>query len=272
MLQHAFVVMSFGQDDRTIFDNGIKPAIESLGIEAVRVDGDHFTGTVTEQIVDRIKGAYFVVAEMSRQRPNCYYEVGFAQALGRPVILLIDNPANIHFDVQGFPFVVYEGAVDLQGKLRERIIGSVLSQHGEPPAGDIRFGKFSGCAFANGRLLTARVRMAKRKYSELDVHVTATPGSKPLRGSVRFYLHNTYKPATCEVEVKDGIAALDLTVEGLYTIGAKADNDKTALELNLFHIPGTIRQTSAVRPDATTVGMYDRIRDYAGRTIPWLAS
>src|SRR5689334_18404378 len=115
--QHAFVVMSFKDDQRMVFEKGIRPAIESLGMDARRVDYDHFTGQVSARIVDLLHGAYFVIGEMSQQRPNCYYEIGYAHALGRPVILLIDDPSKIHFDIQDFPFIVYSSLNDLQQKL-----------------------------------------------------------------------------------------------------------------------------------------------------------
>jgi nucleoside 2-deoxyribosyltransferase len=236
--QHAFVVMSFHEEDAAAFKEGIRPAVEALGIAALRVDHEHFTGRVTDQIVDRLKRAYFVVAEMSRQRPNCYYEVGFAQALGRPVIMLIDDAAKIHFDIRDFPFIVYSDHANLQQQLKERILGAVLQQRDTPSDADPRCGKFGGFAVQDGRLLTATINSTKKTKTELTLRVVALPGGNPLSGRVRFYLHDTYDPASHTVTVRNGEATLEIDAEGAFTVGAKADNDMTRLELNLMTIPG----------------------------------
>ena len=43
-----------------------------------------------------LRGAEFVIADVSLERPSCYYELGLAEALGRPVYLVAQEGTNIH--------------------------------------------------------------------------------------------------------------------------------------------------------------------------------
>ena len=69
--QYCFVVMSFQEDADVLYRQGIQAAVESLGIQRKRVDQTHFTGRITDEIIDRIKNAYFVIGELSHQRGYC---------------------------------------------------------------------------------------------------------------------------------------------------------------------------------------------------------
>src|SRR5258708_1379266 len=99
MGQSCFVFMSFSASDKRkcVYHAGIRPVVESLGLECARVDELDFTGRITDEIVRAIRNSYFVVADLSEERPNCYYECGYAHALGKPIIMLIQRGQEIHF-------------------------------------------------------------------------------------------------------------------------------------------------------------------------------
>ena len=42
------------------------------------------------------KNVNFFIADMSYERPSCYFEVGFAQALNKPIYLLAQHKTIIH--------------------------------------------------------------------------------------------------------------------------------------------------------------------------------
>jgi nucleoside 2-deoxyribosyltransferase len=43
-----------------------------------------------------LSGSDFVLADLSLERPSCYFEVGFAQALAKPVALMASTGTLIH--------------------------------------------------------------------------------------------------------------------------------------------------------------------------------
>lgn len=62
----------------------IEPAVESLGLTAVRADKISKPGLITGQVLDHLTRAKIVVADLSFGNPNVYYELALRQALRRP--------------------------------------------------------------------------------------------------------------------------------------------------------------------------------------------
>jgi len=50
----------------------------------------------SEESLIMLKNADFVIADLSCERPSCYYEVGYAQALRKPVILIASLGTQLH--------------------------------------------------------------------------------------------------------------------------------------------------------------------------------
>jgi hypothetical protein len=56
--------------------------------------------------------AEFVIAEVTPQNPNVYYELGFAHAINKPAILLADKAlGKLPFDVAPFRVMFYENSI-----------------------------------------------------------------------------------------------------------------------------------------------------------------
>jgi hypothetical protein len=59
---------------------------------------------------------------MTGQNPNVFYEVGYAHAIGKPVILLTQDVKDIPFDLKNYPHIVYNGnVVEMKARLRVRV-------------------------------------------------------------------------------------------------------------------------------------------------------
>ncbi len=123
----CFVIMSFSGDPalQDFYDNAIKPIVETLGYRCERVDEQDFNGGIRDQIVHDIKAARFIVADVTQARPNCYYELGMAHALGKDVIHITHSIDDVHFDIRDFNFIVYRRQRELADKLHKRIIATV---------------------------------------------------------------------------------------------------------------------------------------------------
>jgi nucleoside 2-deoxyribosyltransferase len=76
---------------------------------------------LTSNILDNIRQADFIIADVSRQNPNVLYEVGFAHALRKPTILLfnIKSDYNLPSDLAGLQYIAYD-LVNLSG-LADRV-------------------------------------------------------------------------------------------------------------------------------------------------------
>ena len=86
--QGCFVIMRFHEQSDPVFDKVIQPALAAHGFQAWRTDRSVPTGDVVAAIRDGISHCYFAIADTTDDRPNVMYELGFAHATGKPVILL----------------------------------------------------------------------------------------------------------------------------------------------------------------------------------------
>ena len=86
----------------------VRRAIEEAGFRVVRYSGSVRPGAVlTSNILDRIREADLIIADVSRQNPNVLYEVGFAHALRKPTILLYNIKSGSSFpsDLDGLQYI-----------------------------------------------------------------------------------------------------------------------------------------------------------------------
>lgn len=124
----CFVIQPFdsGKYDKR-FDDVYKPAIEAAGLDAYRVDRDHSVDVPIDAIEDGIKSAAACLADISADNPNVWYELGFAFARGRPVVMVCSNERpKFPFDIQHRSIIPYlsESPRDfdkLRGSITERI-------------------------------------------------------------------------------------------------------------------------------------------------------
>ena len=78
-----------------------------VGAVAIRIDKEHALEDLVGRIKKEIRGSQFVIADMTDERPSCYFEAGFAEALGKKVIYVASKqsvakpgtPTKIHFDI-----------------------------------------------------------------------------------------------------------------------------------------------------------------------------
>lgn len=123
----CFVIMSFSNNPQLqdFYEMGVKPTVEELGYRCERVDEQDFNGSIKQKIIDNIKKAKFIIADVTEARPNCYYELGIAHALEKPVIHITNNTSDIHFDITDFNFIVYKRVGELKEKLEKRITNTI---------------------------------------------------------------------------------------------------------------------------------------------------
>lgn len=85
----GFAAMSFQDEFKSLYDNGIEPGINAAGYETLLVDRTEHNNRINDEIVATIKRSRFVVADFSVNRGGIYFEAGFALGIGIPVIWLV---------------------------------------------------------------------------------------------------------------------------------------------------------------------------------------
>jgi hypothetical protein len=117
----CFVLMPFTSEFNDIYQFGIKDVCKAAGAYSERVDEQFYQGSTVDRIYNQISKADFIIADMTGQNPNVFYEVGYANALGKQTILLTKDVGDIPFDLKNIPHVVYESIADLKDKLKPRV-------------------------------------------------------------------------------------------------------------------------------------------------------
>ena len=185
--------------------------------------------------------ATVVVADLSANRANCYYELGYADALKRPVVLLCHADTEPEFDVSGRSICRYENAAQLQAELPQWLTETALVNHSPPADDDRNAGRFGRLAVRDGYLLAAELALydpGEQMWGRVTASVRRVDG-KPLPGNakVRFCLDETLPEPAREGEIVNGVARCVFQSSGAFTLGARVGS--TALELDLRHIPGS---------------------------------
>ena len=112
---HGFMAMPFGYEYLTrVFYEHWKPASAQTGIPLERLDENPKAGSISNRMRVDIRRSKYLVAELTHNNAGAYWEAGFAEGLGKPVIYLceksfFDDPANgVHFDVSHRQGVIWE--------------------------------------------------------------------------------------------------------------------------------------------------------------------
>lgn len=99
---------------------GVKPP----GILIVyRADEGLGTGLILNDIISAIKNSALVIADITPDNPNVFYEVGFAHALNKPTILLNEKKQRekLPFDISGFRTIFYDNSIGGKKMVEEKL-------------------------------------------------------------------------------------------------------------------------------------------------------
>lgn len=124
----CFVIQPFdrGKYDKR-YDGVFRPAIVAAGLDAYRVDHDASVEVPITSIEDGIRNSAICLADISEDNANVWFELGYALALGRPVVMVCSTDRQkFPFDIQHRMVILYksEGPKDfdeLQHQITERI-------------------------------------------------------------------------------------------------------------------------------------------------------
>ncbi|MEM7671599.1 MAG: hypothetical protein AAF317_21170 [Pseudomonadota bacterium] len=127
----GFVAMWFDASMDEIYSEGFSQAIEAVGYRPMRVDQGDFAGKIDDEVIAQIRRSRFMVADLTSgvhagqviPRGSVYYEAGFAEGLGIPVLYTRREGMEeaVHFDLRQHNFIVWTDVADLRERLIRRI-------------------------------------------------------------------------------------------------------------------------------------------------------
>lgn len=125
----AFVAMSFAPEFDIVFSEGMLPLSEVTGFDMVRVDKKPFNDKICDRIIMEIRRSRFLIAEVTGQSQGVYYEAGYAQGFGLPVVWLCRKKEadenKMHFDTRQFNHILWTDVTNLKEQLSERVLATI---------------------------------------------------------------------------------------------------------------------------------------------------
>ena len=91
--------MPFDQEFDEVYQV-IRETVEKHSYACIRADERYLVGPIMDDVHDQIGSADLIVADLTGRKPNVFYEVGYAAALGKPVIQIAQTSSDLPFDIQ----------------------------------------------------------------------------------------------------------------------------------------------------------------------------
>jgi hypothetical protein len=112
-------------------------------------------------------------------------------------------------------------------------------QQAKSASDDPNQGNFGGIPERDGRRLSAKIAPSELGPGlyRVTLSVDSTNPSQPLKGTVTFWLHPTFRERSVTKPVVDGIASLTIVSYGAFAVGAVVHDTNTRLELDLGQLP-----------------------------------
>ena len=109
----AFMALKFGQPelDRMV-DECFRPAVKRTGFELRILTDQQRAGLIDNQIRAALLSARFVISDLTHGSPGAYWEAGFAEGRGIPVIYTCEQAAwqkrKSHFDTNHMATIIWD--------------------------------------------------------------------------------------------------------------------------------------------------------------------
>ena len=127
------VAMPFKEQESDQVYDTIKIACEALGLNPHRVDKYVKSGVVIRDIAKLIEEAEFLIFDLTGERQNVYYELGYAHGVGNEaidILLIAVEGTKLHYDIAGLRVHFYKSLEDLQQILSQTLTEMIRISRG----------------------------------------------------------------------------------------------------------------------------------------------
>jgi hypothetical protein len=109
----AFMAMKYGSPDLdAVVRDVFKPCVEATGFALRRLDDEPRAGLIDDRLRVEIQSSDFLIADLSHDNLGAYWEAGYAEGLGKPVIYTCErskfDTAKTHFDTNHHLTVIWD--------------------------------------------------------------------------------------------------------------------------------------------------------------------
>lgn len=117
----CFVLMPFQEGLTAVYEHGIKPLVESMGMQCKRADEIYSAQNILGDIWDSIQSSELIIADLTGKNPNVMYELGLCHVLWKRVILLSQSKDDVPFDLRAWRVIWYDFTFAGAARLKEEL-------------------------------------------------------------------------------------------------------------------------------------------------------
>jgi hypothetical protein len=131
----VFLIMPFKGEGMNNVYSAIKDECQKLGLNACRTDEFVGAGMIINEITDLIERAEFIICDLTFERPNVYYELGYAHGVGNEaldILLIAREGTKLHFDIAPLRVQYYSSMEHLR-KIVFSCLGDMIKRTRKKP-------------------------------------------------------------------------------------------------------------------------------------------
>jgi len=121
----VFVIMPFSDQFNDVY-SAIKDECTKLCLRSLRVDETTGSVFILRKIYELIERAEFIIVDLTDEKPNVYYELGYSHGVGNEendILLIAKEGTKLHFDIAPLAVRFYSSTEHLR-----RIISNHLGR------------------------------------------------------------------------------------------------------------------------------------------------
>ncbi|MEO8124081.1 MAG: hypothetical protein ABI633_08535 [Burkholderiales bacterium] len=120
--REVFVIMSFAESPQyKDLYVAVTKACSQFGYIAQRVDESNDHKRIIPEIIRGVRQAAFVVADVTEDKANVYWELGLATGMDKHLIMVARKGTKLPFDVNDVPVLFWESFSEFETALAKRI-------------------------------------------------------------------------------------------------------------------------------------------------------
>lgn len=123
----VFVIAPFDEDRTEIYKIIIKKTVEENDIDCKRADDFPTTDIKINNIIENIWKAEFIIADLTKLKPNVIYELGYAHGMGKIIIMIYEGKKgdlenlDFPFDIRHIEILCYESGTTGEAYLKDQL-------------------------------------------------------------------------------------------------------------------------------------------------------
>ena len=127
---NVFVIMPFHSEFESVYQKLIKEPLEKKKHVVNRADDVSSHQSILKTIIQNISDADVIIADLTAQNPNVYYELGIGHTLNRPTIHIVQSYDDLGFDIKSYNAIKYSTQFDEAPELTESILDIIEREPG----------------------------------------------------------------------------------------------------------------------------------------------